>query len=147
MLDGIQDLDKCRLHFVAHHSLWQDEGGDKHVPLDRRRRLEDELLGKYGFSTYIHGHNHRFTYQNTTTPKIGVRIRRIAVPTMCTRNRSFERGFVGWQPHETQVEPDLLTLKWQQLPQQFDEAETDVDGNLRVPLAPRERDSASSSES
>jgi hypothetical protein len=121
-LNTIADLSECRLHFVAHHSLWQDEGGDKHTPLDRRRRLEADLLGPFQFSTYIHGHNHRFTYQNTTTPKTGLRIRRIAVPTMCTRNRSYERGFLSWKTYETTLEPDLRVLKWQQT------AQTEVEG-------------------
>lgn len=35
---------RLRLHFVAHHSLWRDSGVDKHLPMARRRRLEEELL-------------------------------------------------------------------------------------------------------
>lgn len=59
-LRSITDVDDCRLHLIAHHSLWQDEGGDKHTPLDRRRRLEDELLSQFSFSSFVHGHNHRY---------------------------------------------------------------------------------------
>lgn len=72
VLDNIKDRQDCTLHFVTHYSLWQDPG-DKHVPLDRRNRLENEILKKYAFSTYLHGHNHRYTYQNTTTPKLNYR--------------------------------------------------------------------------
>mmetsp|Transcript_15167 Transcript_15167/g.21168 ORF Transcript_15167/g.21168 Transcript_15167/m.21168 type:complete len:267 (-) Transcript_15167:39-839(-) len=86
-----------RVHLVTHHSIWKDSD-DKHLPMDRRRRLEDDLLQPFGFVSIISGHNHRFIFSNTTAPKHGYRILRIGAPTVSTRNESkFERGFLKWK--------------------------------------------------
>jgi len=101
----IPDREDCQLFWMSHHSLWQDHS-DHHVPMAKRTRVE-EFLKKYNFYAFIHGHNHRFTYQNTTTPNLQYRIRRIGVPSACERNRKFERGYVSWYPPN---EPTLVLL-------------------------------------
>jgi len=107
-LDKIENREDYRLHLVTHYSLWQDPG-DKHVPLDRRRRLEEEILIRYNFKTILHGHNHRYTYQNTTTPKFHYRILRISSPTISNRTRHFECGYLVWKPEEG--EPKLVIVE------------------------------------
>ncbi len=61
--------------------------------------------------TFIHGHNHRYIYAHTTTPKTSYRITRIGVPTLSTRNAQFERGFLQWslKDMEQQVLPVLIS--------------------------------------
>jgi len=108
VLDNVDNLEHYRLHLVTHYSLWQDPG-DKHIPMDRRRRLEEEVLQGYRFNTIIHGHNHRYTYQNTTTPKLGYRMIRISSPTISNRTREFECGYLRWSPSEVS-EPELVQI-------------------------------------
>jgi len=91
-----------RLHLVTHRSLWRDDG-DKHSAVRRRRRLEAELLKPAGFVAYIHGHNHRFSAGVRTTPKLGLRLMHLSIPTLSTRARAkgeqfeYSRGWVNWR--------------------------------------------------
>jgi len=89
------DLTNKNLHLVTHHSLWKDFS-DRHTPMAARSRLEVNLLRKFSFCSLIHGHNHRFTYQDTTSPNISHKIKRISCPTICHRNGKNERGFLFW---------------------------------------------------
>ena len=50
----------------------------------------------FGFASFIHGHNHRYSYQDTHCPKTGYRIRRVSAPTISTRNKQFEKGWLVW---------------------------------------------------
>ena len=86
-------------------------------------RLEKKLLKEFDFYCLIHGHNHRFSYQNTSTPEINFRIRRISVPTLSDRNKRWERGYLIWNllPNGQQEEPRLCVLK-------DDESEEAVEG-------------------
>jgi len=86
-------------------------------------RLEKKLLKEFDFFCLIHGHNHRFSYQNTSTPEINFRIRRISVPTLSDRNKRWERGYLIWNllPKGQQEEPRLCVLK-------DDESEDAIEG-------------------
>jgi len=98
------DLTGKSLHLVCHHSLWKDLS-DRHFPMAARTRLEVNLLQRFNFCSVIHGHNHRFTYQETTSPNIGYSIKRISCPTICTRNGKQARGFLYWHhPSEPALE-------------------------------------------
>ena len=97
----------CALHLVTHRSLWSDEK-DKHRAIRRRERLEKALLGPFGFSSFIHGHNHNFVSRMTTTPKRGLSIRRLGVPTLS--ERSGERGYVRWCA-SVGLEPELKLIR------------------------------------
>jgi len=92
-----------RLHLVTHRSLWSD-AEDEHGRMVRKERLERELLEPLGFTSFIHGHNHRFEHGDTTTPRIGYRINRIALPTLSSRDRGWERGWVRWTPPDGEAE-------------------------------------------
>jgi hypothetical protein len=77
--------------------MWRDGGNiDKHAAMSRRRRLEEKLLKRFRFHSYIHGHNHRYCFQNTNCPKTSCRIRRVSAPTISTRNKQWEKGFLQW---------------------------------------------------
>ncbi len=100
------DLTGCKLHLVTHRSIWQ-ESGDKHTGLIKRRRLEEGLISQYPFVSYIHGHNHRYVFADTTTPKLGRPIYRLGIPTLSTRNRNWQRGYIHWDfPYDRQ--PKLI---------------------------------------
>ena len=87
--------DAERLHLVTHCSLWHDVG-DHHAGMVRGRRFEEGLLGRFDFHAFIHGHNHRYAYARTTSPKLGVPIRHLALPTLSTRKRRAHTGYVRW---------------------------------------------------
>lgn len=94
-----------RLHFVTHRSLWQtvDEGGDKHAPMKNRMVVERELFDHFAFQTFIHGHNHALRFEMRETPKLGIRMRRIGVPTLSERvgfKGMLGHAFVEWNPAE-----------------------------------------------
>lgn len=89
------DTDNCRLHLVTHRSLWK-ESGDQHSRMVNPRLLEGSLLRHFSFRSFIHGHNHRFLFAQTSTPKLGLPITRLALPTLSTRNRHWQRGYVRW---------------------------------------------------
>lgn len=89
------NLEKCNLHLVTHRSLWK-ESGDKHPGMIKKHRLEDRLIRHFPFVSYIHGHNHRYVFSNTTTPRLGIPINRLGLPTLSTRNRNWQRGYVRW---------------------------------------------------
>jgi len=93
-LDAMK-LEGRSLHLVTHRSLWQ-ESGDMHTNMVKISRLEDQLLSCYPFATYIHGHNHRYVFADTTTPRRAIPIRRLGLPTLSTRNRHWQRGYVSW---------------------------------------------------
>eukprot|EP01006_Ploeotia_vitrea_P058663 TRINITY_DN69936_c0_g1_i1.p1 TRINITY_DN69936_c0_g1~~TRINITY_DN69936_c0_g1_i1.p1 ORF type:complete len:327 (-),score=20.39 TRINITY_DN69936_c0_g1_i1:62-1042(-) len=107
-------LATLKLHLVCHHSLWSDSD-DKHAGMGSRQRLEKSLLVPFQFYSVIHGHNHRFTYQNTTTPKEHYRIRRVGAPSISERNASWEKGYVHWvddcEPALCFVEQEVATVK------------------------------------
>lgn len=91
-----------RLHLVTHRSLWQD-AADKHPDMHRRLRLEQQLLSPLPFRTFIHGHNHRFVFQQKRTPKLNLCIQRLAAPTLSSRDRGRPTGFVEWDPATQQT--------------------------------------------
>ena len=99
---GSMDLDGCRLHLVTHRSLWA-EADDRHGQMHKVERLERELLLRFRFASFIHGHNHRFTAAVTTTPAVGHKTVRVSAPTLSLRNRKESRGWVKWsgRPEDT----------------------------------------------
>jgi len=91
----------CLMHLVTHRSLWR-ESGDKHTGMLKRRRLERMLFNDFHFHSIIHGHNHRFVFSCTTTPKMSIPIIRLAVPTLSRRNRNWQSGYIRWDsPYNT----------------------------------------------
>jgi len=88
--------ERRRLHLVTHRSLWSN-AEDDHGRMVRKGRLERELLEPLEFHTFIHGHNHRFVCEDRETPRTGYGIRRIALPTLSSRDRGWERGWVSWR--------------------------------------------------
>ena len=103
------DIDGCKLHLVTHRSIWR-ESGDRHSGMIKRRRLEDSLLKHFSLHTFIHGHNHRFVFAHTSTPKLGIPILRLALPTLSTRNKNWQAGYVRWNaPYER---PPKLIERW-----------------------------------
>lgn len=94
-------------HFVTHHSLWSD-ATDKHRAMSAVERLEKRLLRHFQFFSFIHGHNHRFSFQNTNCPHTNYRILRLSMPTLSTRNMQFERGFVRWNLKTIEHEQPVL---------------------------------------
>lgn len=100
---------RSRLHLVTHRSLWEDPP-DRHAALRRRARLERELLVPFGFTSYIHGHNHRFVARARETPKFGYAILHISAPTLSERTRGEARGWVDWplEDRAARAEPRLV---------------------------------------
>ena len=99
------ELSKCEevkggmhnLHLVMHHSYWK-MGGDRHGSIHRRKRLENQLLLRFEFSTIINGHNHRFDEGYIETPENRKMIYHIQAPTLSRRNRGNQTGYVSWDP-------------------------------------------------
>ena len=89
------DTGDCRLHLITHRSLWR-ESGDRHSGMVKRRRLEESFIGHFGFHSMIHGHNHRFVFARTSTPKLGIPIIRLGLPTLSTRTNKWQTGYVRW---------------------------------------------------
>ena len=89
------DLSGLRLHFVTHRSLWEHHG-DKHGDMDERERLENRLLREFGFSSFLHGHNHRFHAAICRSPRLDLRLIHVSVPTLSERNEEHPRGYVRW---------------------------------------------------
>lgn len=93
-------LEAYRLHLVTHRSLWH-ESGDPHSGMIKRRRLESNLLRNFSFFSFINGHNHRYVYAHTTTPKLAIPIVRLALPTLSLRNKQHQAGYIRWdQPYD-----------------------------------------------
>ncbi len=90
------DFEGRRLHLVSHRSLWH-ESGDMHSGMIKRRRLEENLIKHFPFYSFIHGHNHRFVFSNTSTPKLAIPIFRLGLPTLSVRNKKWKAGFVSWE--------------------------------------------------
>mgnify|MGYP005873874775 CR=1 FL=1 len=122
--EHFDDLSDYRIHLVTHYSLWQD-AGDKHEAMEELSRLENELLVPYSFYSVVHGHNHRYTYQNTTCPSTHYRILRIGNPTLSDRTRFFERGILVWDP-DTSNEPELVVIS-------DEESDSEVSSSALIP--------------
>jgi 3',5'-cyclic AMP phosphodiesterase CpdA len=90
------------LHFVTHRSMWR-ESGDKHTRMFRTNRLETLLFKKFMFHSIIHGHNHRFVFSCTSTPKL-------AIPTLSLRSRKWISGYVRWDSPFDKI-PELVSVK------------------------------------
>jgi UDP-2,3-diacylglucosamine pyrophosphatase LpxH len=82
-----------RLWFVTHRSIWSDP---QHGPMSKRKRLEKRLFREFSFDGFIHGHNHNVVFQRTTTPKLGIQMLHVGVPTLSTRSGSQNRSFLLW---------------------------------------------------
>jgi len=78
-----------------HHNIWQDTS-DKHTSVDGRNKLEKQLLRRFRFSVLVCGHNHRLCFANTTTPKTHYRMYRCSLPTLSSRRREYESGYLNW---------------------------------------------------
>ncbi len=85
-----------KVHLVTHRSLWS-ESGDMHSGMIKRRRLEEQLFEPFNFHSFIHGHNHRFVYAQTSTPKLAIPIIRLGIPTLSKRNKNWQAGYVKWE--------------------------------------------------
>ncbi|MEW6078456.1 MAG: metallophosphoesterase [Thermodesulfobacteriota bacterium] len=105
----LSDLDAkgCKLHLVTHRSIWR-ESGDMHHGMGKRGRLEKMLLKPFRFHSFIHGHNHRFVYSQTSTPRMAMPIIRLAVPTLSMRNKNWQPGYVSWEKN-CNVPPKLIS--------------------------------------
>ncbi|MBN1534093.1 MAG: metallophosphoesterase [Spirochaetes bacterium] len=84
------------LHLVTHRSLWR-ESGDRHKGIYRPAFIERHLLERFSFHSIIHGHNHRYLFACTSTPRLGIPIIRLSLPTISDRNRKNRIGFVRWE--------------------------------------------------
>ncbi len=101
------DIKDRKLHFVTHRSIWR-ESGDMHSGMVKKQRLEKMLFKPFQFHSFIHGHNHRFVYSQTSTPKLAVPIIRLAIPTLSKRNKNWPPGYVKWHfPYN--MPPELIT--------------------------------------
>ena len=102
---GAMSLEGKRIHLVTHRSLWQVDD-DKHAHMRRRRRLEEELIVPFGFSTVVHGHNHVFRFEPRPTPKTGTVLTHLSVPTLSKRTSGPGQhcGWVNWRPGEGEAE-------------------------------------------
>ncbi len=89
------DTGGALLHLVTHRSLWR-ESGDRHEGIYRPAYIERNLLEKFKFHSVIHGHNHRYLFACTSTPRLGVPVMRLSLPTISDRNRKNRIGFVRW---------------------------------------------------
>jgi 3',5'-cyclic AMP phosphodiesterase CpdA len=86
-----------RLHLVTHRSVWRSEGEqiterDKHKRMFRSDRLVDDLLTKFRFYSFIHGHNHRGELKRESLVDGRVELWRVGVPTLSTRNEDQRSG-------------------------------------------------------
>jgi 3',5'-cyclic AMP phosphodiesterase CpdA len=89
------DTEGALLHLVTHRSLWR-ESGDRHRRIYRPAFIEKHLLERFRFHSIIHGHNHRFLFASTSTPRLGIPVIRLSLPTISWRNRNNRIGFVRW---------------------------------------------------
>ena len=115
---------------VMHHNIWQDSS-DKHSSVDGRNKLEKLLLRRFKFSVLgnfffffilflfnsfffqVCGHNHRLCFANTTTPKTHFRMYRCSLPTLSSRKREYESGYLKWDLNHfgTNVGPILIEFE------------------------------------
>ncbi len=96
------------LHLVTHRSLWR-ESGDRHKGLYRPGHIEKNLLERFTFHSVIHGHNHRYLFASTSTPRLGVPVIRLSLPTISDRNRKNRIGFVRWDAPYREI-PEFIAL-------------------------------------
>ena len=96
------------LHLVTHRSLWQ-ESGDRHAGIYRPTFIEKHLLERFTFHSIIHGHNHRYLFACTSTPRLGIPVIRLSLPTLSDRNRKNRIGFVRWDAPYSGI-PDFVAL-------------------------------------
>ena len=102
------DTEGALLHLVTHRSLWR-ESGDRHKGLYRPAFIERSLLERFRFHSVIHGHNHRYLFACTSTPRLGVPVIRLSLPTISGRNRKNRIGFVRWNAPYREV-PEFIAL-------------------------------------
>lgn len=96
------------IHLVTHRSLWR-ESGDRHDGIYRPAHVERNLLEKFKFHSVIHGHNHRYLFACTSTPRLGVPVIRLSLPTISDRNRKNRIGFVRWDAPYREI-PEFVAL-------------------------------------
>lgn len=96
------------LHLVTHRSLWH-ESGDRHAGIFRPAYIERNLLARFKFHSVIHGHNHRYVFACTSTPRLGVPLIRLSLPTISDRTRANRIGFVRWDAPYNQI-PEFIAL-------------------------------------
>lgn len=97
-----------RIHLVTHRSLWQtiSDTGDKHKPMKNRRVVEELLIEPFDVETVIHGHNHALRFERVETPKLGIEVLRIGVPTLSERvgfPGMMGHAFLEWDPAQPDV--------------------------------------------
>lgn len=99
------DLDKFKLHFVTHLSIWKG----KHRPMPKAERLE-KFLKKFDFYSFIHGHNHEFIFAKRLTPNLGKEIIHISVPTISNRvkNHMLDSGYIKWENNDL---PEFINIE------------------------------------
>ncbi|MBN1533895.1 MAG: metallophosphoesterase [Spirochaetes bacterium] len=102
------DTGGASIHLVTHRSLWR-ESGDPHEGIYRPAFIERHLLERFGFHSIIHGHNHRYLFACTSTPRLGIPVIRLSLPTISRRNRKNRIGFVRWDAPYTGV-PEFIEL-------------------------------------
>ncbi len=102
------DINGALLHLVTHRSLWR-ESGDRHDGIYRPAYIERNLLEKFKFHSVIHGHNHRYLFACTSTPRLRVPVIRLSLPTISGRNRKNRIGFVRWDAPYREI-PEFVAL-------------------------------------
>ena len=102
------DATGAMLHLVTHRSLWK-ESGDRHKGLYRPDYIERNLLERFRFHSVIHGHNHRYLFACTSTPRLGIPVIRLSLPTISGRNRKNRIGFVRWNAPYREI-PEFVML-------------------------------------
>ena len=97
-------LEQLTLHLVTHRSLWPCH----HGAMRRRRRLGEGLLARHGFSTLIHGHNHKKDWSpGRRLPKLTSTIDHLSLPSL-SGERDGDTGWCRWVPGE---EPEFHVLQ------------------------------------
>lgn len=102
------DTSGALLHLVTHRSLWH-ESGDRHAGMFRPAYIERNLLERFRFHSVIHGHNHRYVFACTSTPRLGIPIIRLSLPTISDRTRKNRIGFVRWSAPYREI-PEFVAL-------------------------------------
>ena len=97
--DGLTAENGYRLHLLTHQSLWKRKG-DSHNHMHKRRRIVEEFLIPFGFTTAINGHNHRFDTGFREVKELGFQLYHIQTPTLSSRTKkgNFKPGYVEWDP-------------------------------------------------